>query len=171
VRGRWRYLYRALDRDGALVDVMLGEHRDLAAAKHSSDRPRRRPASCRIGSPPVAMTPISGRSVLSFVPAAVRRWQHMCSTTIALHSCDRLSVRCPMASSSQLSGSITDRTGVGSYSGTRPSHGVARAAASELDVTPRWDLPPGAPPVPEAFCHQPDALARLHTRLPPAKRD
>jgi transposase-like protein len=33
VRGRWRYLYRAIDRDGALVDVMLREHRDLAAAK------------------------------------------------------------------------------------------------------------------------------------------
>src|ERR1700753_2046424 len=33
VRGRWRYLYRAIDRDCALVDVMLSEHRDLAAAK------------------------------------------------------------------------------------------------------------------------------------------
>ena len=33
VRGQWRYLYRALDRDDALVDVMLSEHRDLAAAK------------------------------------------------------------------------------------------------------------------------------------------
>jgi transposase-like protein len=33
VRGEWRYLYRAIDRDGALVDVMLSEHRDLAAAK------------------------------------------------------------------------------------------------------------------------------------------
>jgi hypothetical protein len=32
-RGRWRYLYRAIDRDGALVDVMLSEHRDLAAAR------------------------------------------------------------------------------------------------------------------------------------------
>lgn len=30
VRGRWRYLYRAIDRDGALVDVMLSEHRDLS---------------------------------------------------------------------------------------------------------------------------------------------
>jgi putative transposase len=29
VRGQWRYLYRAIDRDGALVDVMLSEHRDL----------------------------------------------------------------------------------------------------------------------------------------------
>ena len=29
----WKYLYRAIDRDGALVDVMLSDHRDLAAAK------------------------------------------------------------------------------------------------------------------------------------------
>jgi putative transposase len=33
VHGGWKYLYRAIDRDGALVDVMLSEHRDLAAAK------------------------------------------------------------------------------------------------------------------------------------------
>jgi putative transposase len=33
VRGRWCYLYRAVDRDGALVDVMLSQRRDLAAAK------------------------------------------------------------------------------------------------------------------------------------------
>jgi putative transposase len=32
-RGRWCYLYRAIDCDGALVDVMLSERRDLAAAK------------------------------------------------------------------------------------------------------------------------------------------
>jgi putative transposase len=33
VHGRWRYLYRAIDRSGALVDVMLSERRDMAAAK------------------------------------------------------------------------------------------------------------------------------------------
>jgi transposase-like protein len=33
VRGQWRYLYRAIDSDGARVDVMLSEHCDLAAAK------------------------------------------------------------------------------------------------------------------------------------------
>jgi putative transposase len=33
VRGRWHYLYRAIDGAGALVDVMLSERRDLAAAK------------------------------------------------------------------------------------------------------------------------------------------
>ncbi len=33
VHGRWVYLYRAIDRSGALVDVMLSETRDMAAAK------------------------------------------------------------------------------------------------------------------------------------------
>jgi transposase-like protein len=33
VHGHWRYLYRAIDRSGALVDVMFSERRDMAAAK------------------------------------------------------------------------------------------------------------------------------------------
>jgi putative transposase len=33
VRGRWAYLYRAIDGDGNLVDTMLREHRDMAAAQ------------------------------------------------------------------------------------------------------------------------------------------
>jgi transposase-like protein len=33
VRGRWAYLYRAIDRDGNLVDTMLSEQRDMAAAQ------------------------------------------------------------------------------------------------------------------------------------------
>jgi transposase-like protein len=32
VHGHWRYLYRAIDRSGALVDVMFSEHRDMTAA-------------------------------------------------------------------------------------------------------------------------------------------
>ena len=32
VHGHWRYLYRAIDRNGALVYVMFSEHRDMAAA-------------------------------------------------------------------------------------------------------------------------------------------
>src|SRR3978361_2010643 len=32
VHGHWRYLYRAIDRNGALVDVMFSKHRDMAAA-------------------------------------------------------------------------------------------------------------------------------------------
>ena len=37
VRGRWKYLYRAIDRDGALVNVMLS----VAAAKAFFDQRRR----------------------------------------------------------------------------------------------------------------------------------
>jgi len=33
VNGKWCYLYRAIDRDGILVDSMLSEHRDMEAAK------------------------------------------------------------------------------------------------------------------------------------------
>jgi putative transposase len=33
VQGQWRYLYRAIDRDGNLVDVQLSATRDLAAAE------------------------------------------------------------------------------------------------------------------------------------------
>jgi putative transposase len=33
VRGRWCYLYRAIDRNGDLVDTMLSAHRDMAAAQ------------------------------------------------------------------------------------------------------------------------------------------
>src|ERR1700730_5305179 len=32
INGRWHYLYRAIDRDGNLVDTMLSETRDLPAA-------------------------------------------------------------------------------------------------------------------------------------------
>jgi transposase-like protein len=32
-RGRWCFLYRAIDRNGDLVDTLLSEHRDMAAAK------------------------------------------------------------------------------------------------------------------------------------------
>src|SRR5437868_12822436 len=33
VHGRWCYLYRAIDRNGTLVDVLFSEHRDMEAAQ------------------------------------------------------------------------------------------------------------------------------------------
>src|SRR6201993_2916503 len=55
VRGGWQYLYRAIDRAGALVDVMLSEHRDLAAAKaffrSAKGGDRRNPESGHHGRP------------------------------------------------------------------------------------------------------------------------
>jgi putative transposase len=39
VHGRWKYLYRAIDRNGALVDVMLSEHRYRdPVRRHAGDR-------------------------------------------------------------------------------------------------------------------------------------
>ena len=32
-RGRWTYLYRAVDRQGLTVDFLLSGHRDIAAAR------------------------------------------------------------------------------------------------------------------------------------------
>lgn len=33
VKGRWTYLYRAVDRDGHTLDFLLSERRDLAAPR------------------------------------------------------------------------------------------------------------------------------------------
>jgi transposase-like protein len=33
VRGRWSYLYRAVDKQGLAVDFLLSEHRDISAAR------------------------------------------------------------------------------------------------------------------------------------------
>jgi len=33
VRGKWKYLYRAVDKQGNTVDFLLSEHRDIEAAK------------------------------------------------------------------------------------------------------------------------------------------
>ena len=62
VHGRWCYLYRAIDRNGTLVDVLFSEHRDMAAPRRSSAPPRRSPASRRTGSRPTATTATPGRS-------------------------------------------------------------------------------------------------------------
>ena len=49
VHGQWRYLYRAIDRNGTLVDVMFSEHRDMAAPWRSFNPPRRSPTSALTG--------------------------------------------------------------------------------------------------------------------------
>jgi len=33
VAGRWIYLYRAIDQHGQVIDVLLSQRRDLAAAR------------------------------------------------------------------------------------------------------------------------------------------
>ncbi len=33
VKGKWKYLYRVVDKYGSTIDFMLSSHRDIAAAK------------------------------------------------------------------------------------------------------------------------------------------
>jgi putative transposase len=51
VAGRWCYLYRAIDRDGNLVDSMLSETRDMEAAKRFCSQARE-----VVGHPPERVT-------------------------------------------------------------------------------------------------------------------
>ena len=50
VAGRWRYLYRAVDQYGQVIDVLLSEQRDTAAAQRSFT------CALRYGPAPVEVT-------------------------------------------------------------------------------------------------------------------
>jgi transposase, IS6 family len=50
VAGRWRYLYRAVDQYGQVIDVLLSEQRDTAAARRFFSR------ALRCGAAPVEVT-------------------------------------------------------------------------------------------------------------------
>jgi transposase-like protein len=41
IKGVWRYLYRAVDKEGKTVDFLLAAHRDLAAARHFFEKAMR----------------------------------------------------------------------------------------------------------------------------------
>ena len=38
VAGRWRYVYRAIDRSGQVIDVFVSPRRDVKAARRSFER-------------------------------------------------------------------------------------------------------------------------------------
>ena len=62
VAGRWCYLYRAIDRDGQLIDSMLSEKRDKHAARRflGASSTSRRDGRC--ASPPTIIPRTEGRS-------------------------------------------------------------------------------------------------------------
>jgi DDE domain len=76
VKGRWMYLYRAVDSRGQTIDFLLSAKRDAEAAKRffpiwqqrrrSSVRRRRSRASPRSGSPPMDTTAIRARSAVNW---------------------------------------------------------------------------------------------------------
>jgi len=62
VRGRWTYLYRAVDKQGLTVDFLLSERRDIAAAKRFFSRAIRRhgaPKSITLDGYPATHTAIA----------------------------------------------------------------------------------------------------------------
>ena len=79
--GGWKYLHRAIDQDGALFDVMLSGHCELAAAKAFL-----RSAKAVTGVTPDRVT-TDGRCrtrMCQRVPAFDTVLQHMHRTAIAL---------------------------------------------------------------------------------------
>jgi transposase-like protein len=58
IKGRWTYLYRAVDKEGKTVDVLLRAKRDVAAAKAFFVRAFRARADCRIRSRSMAIRPL-----------------------------------------------------------------------------------------------------------------
>ena len=76
VNGKWCYFYRAIDRNGALVDVMFSEHRDMAAAKAFF-----RSAKAVTGVAPERVTTDSQTAILA---RSAGRWVRTCSTAPAV---------------------------------------------------------------------------------------
>jgi hypothetical protein len=68
VAGRWTYLYRAVDQQGQVIDVLVSTRRDAAAAREFFD------CALRVGPPPVEVTtdrpPVYPRIVEELDPAA-----------------------------------------------------------------------------------------------------
>ena len=69
VAGRWRYLYRAIDQHGQVIDVQLSARRDLAAAREFFTR------ALRAGTVPIEVTtdraPVYPRVLDELVPHAL----------------------------------------------------------------------------------------------------
>jgi transposase-like protein len=57
VAGRWTYLYRAIDQHGQVIDVLLSERRDLAAARRFFTR------ALRSGTVPAEVTTDRARPI------------------------------------------------------------------------------------------------------------
>ena len=93
VRGRWHYLYRAINRDGRLVDTMLSERRDMAAAqaflrsaKAATGATPERVTTDGHGSYPRAIRTTLGRRVVHRTSAYKNVWPAPSASTSTIQS-------------------------------------------------------------------------------------
>jgi hypothetical protein len=68
VAGQWRYVYRAIDQFGQVIDVFVSRRRDVRGAADSSSRPSARPRS-----DPSRWSPIARRPTRSCWRSCCRR--------------------------------------------------------------------------------------------------
>jgi DDE domain len=106
VRGRWCYLYRAIDRDGQLIDTMPSEHRDMAAAqaffrsaKSAMGVIPDRVTTDGHGSYPRAIRATLGRRVVHRTSAYKNLWPARSASSSAIRS-GPISLRQPIRSQS-----------------------------------------------------------------------
>jgi IS6 family transposase len=80
VAGRWRYLYRAVDQYGQVIDVLLSEQRDTTAARRFFTR------ALRSGAAPVEVTTDKAgpylRVLYELTPTAVHVTEQYCNNRI-----------------------------------------------------------------------------------------
>jgi transposase-like protein len=80
IAGRWTYLYRAVDQYGQVIDVLLSDRRDGAAARAFFTR------ALRFGSAPVEVTtdraPVYPRVIDDLVPAARDVFEHYANNVV-----------------------------------------------------------------------------------------
>jgi transposase-like protein len=77
VRGRWTYLYRAVDKQGLTVDFLLSEHRDIAAAKGFFTRAPKQhgaPQSITLDGYPATHSAITEPQASGVLPPQTKIW-------------------------------------------------------------------------------------------------
>jgi IS6 family transposase len=75
VAGHWTYLYRAVDRHGQVIDVLLSAKRDLTAARSFFGR------ALSLGTAPVASPPTRPSSIPAFSMSSCRPLTTLSSRT------------------------------------------------------------------------------------------
>ena len=129
VKGRWMYLYRAVDSRGQTVDFLLAARRDTAAAKRffTARRSRSRTPSIRARSRSTK-NPAYPRAV-----AEMKRDSELWRRNSRLRQCKYLNTYCRAGSSAHQASGPTCRLGFGGFRTARRTLRRVSKAASDDD--------------------------------------